>query len=232
MAKKVVGIILLVICILEFVTGIALLNEGKSMQDIPGFIPAVILFGVPAFFLLKPSKRANTANFNLPPNAQGNTTGKRAGSVVKKVFGVICAIEIFVGITLMSTAKTTEQLVGFFPVTLIFAVLAFFLLKPSKKANTANFNPPPNEQINKNVYVRSDQPAQDQAVQAQIAQVRDALAQAAEIAQAAAQAKAEQDTKQRVASIVDDIEKLNQLLYAGLITQEEFDAKKKQLLGL
>ena len=48
----------------------------------------------------------------------------------------------------------------------------------------------------------------------------------------AAQAKAEQNTKQQVASIVDEIEKLNQLLYSGLITQEEFDAKKKQLLGL
>ena len=34
------------------------------------------------------------------------------------------------------------------------------------------------------------------------------------------------------ASAMDDLKKLKDLLDAGIITQEEFDAKKKQLLGL
>jgi uncharacterized membrane protein len=44
------------------------------------------------------------------------------------------------------------------------------------------------------------------------------------------------DTKQskpvKKQNDLEDIEKLKQLLDAGIITQEEFDAKKKQLLGL
>lgn len=87
--------------------------------------------------------------------------------------------------------------------------------------------------------VRSEQAAQAQVEQAQAAQtttqqvmsfVENILNQVS--SSQAAQANAEQDKKQQVASIVEEIEKLNQLLYSGLITQEEFDAKKKQLLGL
>ena len=34
------------------------------------------------------------------------------------------------------------------------------------------------------------------------------------------------------ANAIDELKKLKELLDAGIITQEEFDAKKKQLLGL
>lgn len=38
--------------------------------------------------------------------------------------------------------------------------------------------------------------------------------------------------KETVVSVVDEIRGLKQLLDEGILTQEEFDAKKKQLLGL
>ena len=392
MAKRVVG----VFCVIgAFAAGITQIFKAKTPQEVIGFIIVTLIFAVPAFFLLKPTKNITYfTNFNLPPNGQSNKTGKRAGSVAKKVFGVICTIEIFVGIILMCTAETTQQLIGYIPVTLIFAVPAFFLLKPSKKANNADLNSPSGEQINTKVcaacskkiglfsgrtavadgvvchkclkdagvstlpdgiafntaslkyylnhhtmVVRSFSPTSkvssyiavdenhksfqigkeifeyDSLVRYELlengsavltgglgqvfngglffinkgnlqgncsslylkvslrnahidtiyvnfifattpkdsAKYRNAQtnaescvyllqkiieqaewstkAEQAKAAQAQA-AQAEQNTKQRVAAIVDEIEKLNQLLYAGLITQEEFDAKKKQLLGL
>jgi hypothetical protein len=42
----------------------------------------------------------------------------------------------------------------------------------------------------------------------------------------------EENTSKSMDDIAHDIAILNNLLYAGSITQEEFDAKKKQLLGL
>ena len=41
-----------------------------------------------------------------------------------------------------------------------------------------------------------------------------------------------QDTKQTNISQADELKKFKELLDNGVITQEEFDAKKKQLLGL
>lgn len=50
--------------------------------------------------------------------------------------------------------------------------------------------------------------------------------------QSKAESKIPQNTSKETSSAVDEILKLKQLLDAGVLTQEEFDAKKKQLLGL
>ena len=184
-------------------------------------------------------------------------------NVVKKMFGgiciFICICEIAAGIYQITQSKDMQDVIGFILASLFFGVLAFFLLKPSKKAKTANFNPSsnkhavknsseyqkaqtnpqPNTQTNpqpntqtrvKTNYYTYINPSDD-VVQKIFKQVGITVQSAAQ-AKAAEQAKSEQTAKQQAASIVDEIEKLNQLLYSGLITQEEFDAKKKQLLGL
>lgn len=40
------------------------------------------------------------------------------------------------------------------------------------------------------------------------------------------------DSQEKQTAIQEELNKLATLLNAGIITQEEFDAKKKQLLGL
>ena len=157
MAKRVVGVILLALGIIEFVLGIEKIIEGETTYKVISFIVAALFFGIPAFFLLKSSKKANTANFNLHPNAQSNTTGKRAGSVVKKVFGVIFLVffilEAAVGIVQVVREKSLQVIPTFILVIIFFGIPAFFLLKPSKKANITNFDPPSNKQNNKKMCV-------------------------------------------------------------------------------
>lgn len=68
--------------------------------------------------------------------------------------------------------------------------------------------------------------------QIQSANMAAAVAQATAAALSAAQSAQAQPAQAAGGDVTDQILKLKQLLDAGILTQDEFDAKKKQLLGL
>ena len=72
MVKKIFGGICLFLCIGEIAAGIGQIIQGKTIDRIMGFILATLFFGVLAFFLLKPSKKKNSINSNLPSNEQNS----------------------------------------------------------------------------------------------------------------------------------------------------------------
>lgn len=63
-------------------------------------------------------------------------------------------------------------------------------------------------------------------------QLADAIEEFGKLFQSLNSAGSDKQTQAKTTAPIDEFEKLYHLLHSGLITQEEFDAKKKQLLGL
>lgn len=321
--KKVFGGIFMFFCIVEVVIGIYQMSQGEVMQNMMDIVIAMFLFGVPAFFLLKPNKQ-NPPNSNLPsnqqsnppiptlpPNAQNNpkicaSCGKKLGILSTKTIisdGAVCGsclrkawvsklanpqayniatLRFFLSrraalVNSFSPTKKAgayidvdenhrlfrigpdlfeyENLLRFELLESGYVVLAgglgqavdgglFFINRGNLQGNSKSLDLRvtlrnahidiafisffvSTVQKNSSVY-------QDAQVNAQsCVYVLQKIVEQVESSARAVQTQAAQvQAAQQAASIVDEMEQLYQLLHSGLITQEDFDAKKRQLLGL